>query len=187
MEIGNFSLVCLLLLASFTPFFVRAQLQCPKGLVSVDSDGSLTFQPLPPGSKDSTPSYDPGMIGGWYSLSSGFIDVVRSGSLPYGIINPNRLAGLAKYYYGGAFHVDAIKSGLKSLNVPCSIPGLRNDCTEDQMVSTSFDPTLLIGTVGYDACIIAILSICLAFKSTDLIFCSKFPAVQLFLQYFFVH
>ena len=76
----------LVLLLSFVPLLVVRALQCPKGLVSVDDDGSLTFRPLSPGSEDSIPSYDPGVIGGWYSLSSGFIEVVRSGSLPYGML-----------------------------------------------------------------------------------------------------
>lgn len=57
--------------------------QCPRDSVSVDDDGSLMYRPLSPGTADIDPSYDPGAIGGWYSLAAGFVDVVRSGSLPY--------------------------------------------------------------------------------------------------------
>ena len=58
--------------------------QCPAVPVSVNDDGSLTFRPLSTRSGDTGSNYDPGAIGGWYSLPSGFIDAVRSGSLPYG-------------------------------------------------------------------------------------------------------
>ena len=56
--------------------------QCPSDSVSV-SNGSLIFRPLSPGTANTDPNYDPGAIGGWYLMASGFIDVVRSGSLPY--------------------------------------------------------------------------------------------------------
>ena len=64
-----------------TPPLVEA-VQCPRDSVSV-SNGSLMFSPLSPGSANTDPNYDPGAIGGWYSIASGFVDVVRSGSLPY--------------------------------------------------------------------------------------------------------
>ena len=56
--------------------------QCPRDSVSVNN-GSLMFRPLSPGTANTDPNYDPGAIGGWYSLASGFVDVVRSGNLPY--------------------------------------------------------------------------------------------------------
>ena len=56
--------------------------QCPRDSVTVDN-GSLVFRALSPGTANTDPNYDPGAIGGWYSLASGFVDVVRSGSLPY--------------------------------------------------------------------------------------------------------
>ena len=59
--------------------------QCPDVSVSVNTtSGSLIFRPLSSRSTGGNPDYDPGAIGGWYSLASGFIEVVRSGSLPYG-------------------------------------------------------------------------------------------------------
>ena len=63
---------------------LNALTYCPSGLVSVSANGSLIFQSLSTRSRDNSSNYDPGAIGGWYSLPSGFIDVVRSGSLPYG-------------------------------------------------------------------------------------------------------
>ena len=56
--------------------------QCPSDSVSV-SNGSLIFRPLSSGTANTDPNYDPGAIGGWYLIASGFVDVVRSGSLPY--------------------------------------------------------------------------------------------------------
>lgn len=64
-----------------TPPLLEA-VQCPRDSVSVNN-GSLMFRPLSPGTDNTNPSYNPGAIGGWYSLASGFVDVVRSGSLPY--------------------------------------------------------------------------------------------------------
>ena len=71
------------LLLSVVPLAVRT-LQCPDVPVQRLSNGSLVFRPLSAGPQESNPIYDPGAIGGWYSLPSGFIEVVRSGSLPYG-------------------------------------------------------------------------------------------------------
>ena len=56
--------------------------QCPRDSVSLSNE-SLLFRPLSPGTANTEPNYDPGAIGGWYSIASGFVDVVRSGSLPY--------------------------------------------------------------------------------------------------------
>ena len=81
-----------LVMLSSTPLLVRAQdvscpsdtLRCPSESVKVGSNGSLMFRPLSPGSDNPDPVYDPGAIGGWYSLAAGFVDVVRPGTLPYG-------------------------------------------------------------------------------------------------------
>ena len=50
-----------------------------------NSNGTVTFTGLPAGSGPVSSNYDPGAIGGWYSLASGFVDAVRPGSLPYGM------------------------------------------------------------------------------------------------------
>jgi hypothetical protein len=63
----------------------QSQLQCPSGLVTVFPNGTADFGSLPAGAEDVDPVYDPGPIGGWYSLARGFVDVVRPGSLPYGM------------------------------------------------------------------------------------------------------
>lgn len=77
------TLVGALLVLLSAPHLARA-VQCPSDSVLVGSNGTLVFRALPPGSDNSDPVYDPGAIGGWYSLAGGFVDVVRSGSLPYG-------------------------------------------------------------------------------------------------------
>ena len=118
--------------------------------MSVRRNGSLSFRPLSPGSDDTSPSYmyNPGVIGGWYSLSSGFIDTVRSGSLPYGIIH-KLCHDICLSDEDGLSGLDAIKDGLQSLNVPCSVAGLRNDCTSGRTVTTStFNPNELIQSVS---------------------------------------
>ena len=75
-------LMGVILMLSSAPLLVRA-VQCPAESVSVDN-GTLTYRPLSPGTETEDPVYNAGAIGGWYSLASGFVDVVRSGSLPYG-------------------------------------------------------------------------------------------------------
>ena len=77
------SQMAVVLLLSSAPLLGGA-VQCPASSVSVNSNGSLMFRPLSAGSDNVDASFDPGVIGGWYSLSSGFVDAVRSGSLPYG-------------------------------------------------------------------------------------------------------
>ena len=76
------SLMGIISILSSSPLLVRA-VQCPAESVTV-SNGTLMFRPLSPGTNTEDPVYDPGVIGGWYSLASGFVDVVRSGTLPYG-------------------------------------------------------------------------------------------------------
>lgn len=78
-------LIGLLVMLSSAPLLVTA-VQCPAESV-VNENGSLIYRPLSPGSDIADPVYDPGVIGGWYSLAAGFVDVVRSGSLPYGEYN----------------------------------------------------------------------------------------------------
>ena len=68
-----------------TPPLLEA-VQCPRDSVSINN-GSLMFRPLSPGTANTDPNYDPGAIGGWYSMASGFVDVVRSGNLPYSEYN----------------------------------------------------------------------------------------------------
>lgn len=75
-------LMGLVVLLSSAPPLVGS-VNCPANSVMV-SNGTLMFQPLSPGSDNIDPMYNPGAIGGWYSLAAGFVDVVRSGSLPYG-------------------------------------------------------------------------------------------------------
>ena len=60
-----------------------AQNQCPANLITV-VDEVVTYSPLPASSPDLDVEYDAGAISGWYSLASGFVNVVRPGSLPYG-------------------------------------------------------------------------------------------------------
>jgi hypothetical protein len=76
-----FSVVAVFL-SLLTTLPLSEAVQCPRDSVSV-SNGSLMFRPLSPGTANTDPNYDPGAIGGWYSMASGFVDVVRSGSLPY--------------------------------------------------------------------------------------------------------
>jgi len=59
-------------------------IQCPANPATRNADGSVTYSPLPSGSSPTNASYNPGAIGGWYSLASGFVDAVRPGSLPFG-------------------------------------------------------------------------------------------------------
>ena len=65
--------------------FVSGQIQCPARPATLNSDGTVTYSPLPSGSDLFNNSYNPGAIGGWYSLASGFVDAVRPGNLPYGM------------------------------------------------------------------------------------------------------
>ena len=60
------------------------QFECPQQPVTRNPDGTLTYSPFPPGTDSLDTSYNPGAIGGWYSLASGFVDLIRPGSLPYG-------------------------------------------------------------------------------------------------------
>ena len=60
------------------------QIQCTRSYVTQSPDGELEFEGLPPGAPNVGPRYNPGPVGGWYSLAGGFVDVVRPGSLPYG-------------------------------------------------------------------------------------------------------
>ena len=76
--------VVLFWLAASSLAVLCSALRCPDEPVSVSSNGSLIFRRLSTRSDGSEPSYDPGAIGGWYSMAAGFIEVVRSGSLPYG-------------------------------------------------------------------------------------------------------
>ena len=58
--------------------------QCPRqGLTTFSGNGSVTFTPLPPGSDNINPTYDPGPVGGWFNLARGFVDAARPGGLPY--------------------------------------------------------------------------------------------------------
>ncbi len=61
----------------------QQQLQCPAETVT-EVDGELIFGPLSPGSGAVDATYDPGTIGAWNALANGFVDAVRSGSLPFG-------------------------------------------------------------------------------------------------------
>ena len=76
-------LVGLVMLLSSTPPLVGS-VDCPAESVTVSSNGSLAFRPLSSGADNTDPTYNRGAIGGWYSLAAGFVDVVRSGTLPYG-------------------------------------------------------------------------------------------------------
>ena len=78
-----FPLVGLVVLLSSTPLLVKS-VTCPEKSVMVSGNGSLTFSPLSPGADNIDPTYNPGAIGGWYALAAGFVDVTRSGTLPYG-------------------------------------------------------------------------------------------------------
>lgn len=61
------------------------RVQCSgRQFVTRTPSGSISYSPLPAGSGLVNSTYDPGVIGGWYSLARGFVDVVRPGSLPYG-------------------------------------------------------------------------------------------------------
>ena len=64
--------------------FANGQLQCPVNEVTVLDNGTILFGPLSAGSGPVDASYDPGAIGGWNSLASGFIDAVQSRPLPFG-------------------------------------------------------------------------------------------------------
>ena len=59
-------------------------IQCTRPFVRPAPDGTLDFEELPAGADPVQPEYDPGPIGGWYSLAGGFVDAARPGSLPYG-------------------------------------------------------------------------------------------------------
>lgn len=109
-----------------TPPLLEA-VQCPRDSVSVNN-GSLMFRPLSPGTANTDPNYDPGAIGGWYSLASGFVDVVRSGSLPY----------------------NQIENQLNALNVPCSVFPDSQECTTAAPDSggDGFDPLQLVRSFG---------------------------------------
>jgi len=56
---------------------------CPAELIVV-SNGSVDYSELPTTTPVSIPVYNPGGIGGWYSLVGGFVDGIRPGTLPYG-------------------------------------------------------------------------------------------------------
>ena len=67
--------------------YTSGQFQCPASFVNVFSNGTADFDSLPAGAEDVEPVYDPGPIGGWYSLARGFVDVVRPGSLPFSMLS----------------------------------------------------------------------------------------------------
>ena len=49
------------------------------------ANGTIVFAPLPTGMEEFVPAtYDARGLGGYYAMSNGFTDVVRSGTLPYG-------------------------------------------------------------------------------------------------------
>ena len=87
---GRFSRSVLILgvigLLSLTALPTSGQIeqQCPTELLTISSNGTITFSPLSNGSGPVDASYDPGAAGGWYALANGFIDAVRPGGLPFG-------------------------------------------------------------------------------------------------------
>ena len=51
----------------------------------VFDNGTISFAPVPTSTGSFSPvTYDDRGLGGYYGMANGFVDVVRSGSLPYG-------------------------------------------------------------------------------------------------------
>ena len=60
------------------------QIQCGGRLLTRHPNGTVMFEPLPPGAGPVQPVYDPGPVGGWYDLANRFANAARPGGLPYG-------------------------------------------------------------------------------------------------------
>lgn len=74
--------ICLLFVALFSWSFPTAEGTSENQVLE---NGTIVFAPLPTASQEFVlVTYDARGLDGYYSMSNGFTDVVRSGTLPYG-------------------------------------------------------------------------------------------------------
>ena len=92
------------LLALFTGIVFRLSESTPGN--TVFDNGTISFAPVPTSTGGFSPSvYDARGLDGYYAVANGFVDAVRSGSLPYGEYNYFYVRSEKEYYINVDLHI----------------------------------------------------------------------------------